>query len=100
MVGTFVRIALPLARGGLLTALLLNLVGLWNETLLALVLVQDGEKQTLPLALLGFLQTQQYSGADYGVLFAGVAILVLPVLALYLWLGRRIIEGMTVGAVK
>ncbi|SHE55702.1 carbohydrate ABC transporter permease [Streptoalloteichus hindustanus] len=99
-VRTFAQIVLPLARNGLLTAFLLNLVGLWNETFVALVFVQDSAKQTLALSLLGFLQTQQYSGADYGALFAGVAILVVPMLLLYLWLGRRIIEGMTVGAVK
>ncbi|RKT74127.1 carbohydrate ABC transporter membrane protein 2 (CUT1 family) [Saccharothrix variisporea] len=97
---TFVQISLPLARGGLITALILNAIGLWNETFIALVFIQDTELQTLPLALLGFMQTQQYSGADYGALFAGVCILVLPMLALYVWLGRRIVEGMTLGAVK
>ncbi|WP_309112163.1 carbohydrate ABC transporter permease [Saccharothrix sp.] len=97
---TFLQISLPLARGGLITALILNAIGLWNETFIALVFVQDTELQTLPLALLGFMQTQQYSGADYGALFAGVCILVLPMLALYVWLGRRIVEGMTLGAVK
>ncbi|MFB9908715.1 carbohydrate ABC transporter permease [Allokutzneria oryzae] len=99
-VRTFAQIVLPLARNGLLTALLLNLIGLWNETFIALVFVQDSEKQTLSLSLLGFLQTQQYSGSDYGALLAGVCILVLPMLAVYVWLGRRIIEGLTVGAVK
>lgn len=97
---TFLQISLPLARGGLITALILNAIGLWNETFIALVFIQDTELQTLPLALLGFMQTQQYSGADYGALFAGVCILVLPMLALYVWLGRRIVEGMTLGAVK
>ncbi|SDM76361.1 carbohydrate ABC transporter permease, partial [Allokutzneria albata] len=99
-VRTFVQIVLPLARNGLVTALLLNLIGLWNETFIALVFIQDSEKQTLSLSLLGFLQTQQYSGSDYGALLAGVCILVLPMLVVYVWLGRRIIEGLTVGAVK
>lgn len=97
---TFLQISLPLARGGLITALLLNAIGLWNETFLALVFIQDTDLQTLPLALLGFMQSQQYSGSDYGALFAGVCILVLPMLVLYVWLGRRIVEGMTLGAVK
>lgn len=99
-VRTFAQISLPLARGGLITAFLLNAIGLWNETFLALVFVQDTGKQTLSLALLGFMQSQQYSGADYGALFAGVCILVLPMLVLYVWLGRRIVEGITLGAVK
>jgi multiple sugar transport system permease protein/N-acetylglucosamine transport system permease protein len=94
----FAQIMLPLARSGLITALTLNVIGLWNETFLALVFIQSTDKQTLPLALLGFLAKQQYSGADYGALFAGVVILVLPTLLVYVWLGRRIIEGLTLGA--
>ncbi|GAA2781747.1 carbohydrate ABC transporter permease [Crossiella cryophila] len=99
-VRTFVQIVLPLARNGLLTALMLNVIGLWNETFIALVFIQKPELNTLSLSLLGFLQTQQYAGLDYGTLFAGVSILVLPMVAVYVWLGRRIIEGLTVGAVK
>lgn len=99
-VRTFAQIVLPLARNGLLTALMLNVIGLWNETFIALVFIQKTEYNTLSLSLLGFLQTQQYAGLDYGTLFAGVSILVLPMVAVYVWLGRRIIEGLTVGAVK
>ncbi|MGH3095617.1 MAG: carbohydrate ABC transporter permease [Streptosporangiales bacterium] len=95
---TFWQIMLPLARSGLITVLVLNAISMWNETLLALVFLQSDEKYTLSLALLNFLASMQYTGADYGALFAGVCILVLPMLLLYLWLGRRIIEGMTLGA--
>ncbi|HVK24454.1 MAG TPA: carbohydrate ABC transporter permease [Actinokineospora sp.] len=98
--GTFFRIMLPLARGGLVTALLLNAIGLWNETLLGLMFIQSTEKYTLSLALIGFIQQQQYSGADYGALFAGVSITIIPMLLLYLWLGRRITEGLTAGLGK
>lgn len=94
----FWQIMLPLARSGLITVLILNAIGMWNETLLALVFLQSDEKYTLSLALLNFLSSMQYTGADYGGLFAGVCILVLPMLTVYLWLGRRIIEGMTLGA--
>lgn len=94
----FWQVMLPLARSGLITVLILNAIGMWNETLLALVFLQSDEKYTLSLALLNFLSSMQYTGADYGGLFAGVCILVLPMLMLYLWLSRRIIEGMTLGA--
>jgi N-acetylglucosamine transport system permease protein len=97
---TFTKVMLPLSRPGLITALILNAIGLWNETFIALVFIQDTDKETLSLALLGFLTKQQYAGADYGGLFAGVAILVIPMIALYVWLGRRIIEGLTLGAGK
>lgn len=96
---TFLQIMVPLARGGLTTALLLNVVGLWNETLLVLVLVDDPEQRTLPAALINLYNTMQYT-SDWGGLFAGVAILVLPMVALYLWVGRRIVDGMTQGIGK
>ncbi|OIJ66041.1 carbohydrate ABC transporter permease [Streptomyces mangrovisoli] len=97
---TFWQIMLPMARGGLVTVLILNIIQHWGETVFALVFIQTTDHQTLSLALLGFLQQMQYNGADWGGLFAGVALVILPVLACYVWLGRRIIEGMTVGSVK
>jgi len=93
----FVRVMLPLAQPGLVTALVLTVVSLWNETLLALVLVVDTDQQTLPQALLGLYGTMQYT-SNWGGLFAGLAIVVVPIVFVYWWLGRRIIEGLTVGA--
>ncbi len=100
MVRLFAQIVAPMARSGMTTALILNLVWLWAEVFLALILIQSTDKQTLPLALLNFMAQQQYGGNDYGQLLAGIGIILLPVLAAYIWLGRRIIEGMTVGAGK
>jgi multiple sugar transport system permease protein/N-acetylglucosamine transport system permease protein len=97
-VRTFFSIMLPLARSGIVTLLILNVIQHWGETIIALVFLQTTELETLPLALLKFLQRLQYTGADWGQLFAGVAIVIGPVLLIYLWLGRRIIEGLTLGA--
>lgn len=99
-VRSFVQVMLPLARSGLVTVLVLNAISMWNETLLGIVFLQSVDKYTLSLAVLNFLSSMQFSGADYGGLFAGVCILVLPMLALYMWLGRRIVEGITLGAGK
>jgi len=96
----FTGIVAPMARSGMTTALILNLVWLWAEVFIALILIQSTDKETLPLALLSFMAQQQYAGNDYGQLLAGVAIILIPVLIAYIWLGRRIIEGMTVGAGK
>lgn len=96
---TFGRIMVPLAQPGLITALILNVVSLWNETLVALILITDNEQYTLPQALLGLYQTMQYT-SNWGGLFAGVVIVVVPILLVYFWLGRRIVEGLTVGAGK
>lgn len=99
-VGTFFRITLPLAKGGILTAFVLQVIAHWNETLLALTLMQSTENYTLPVALISFIQQQTYSGADWGGLFAGLVIVVMPMLVVYLWLGRRLTEGLTLGMGK
>jgi multiple sugar transport system permease protein/N-acetylglucosamine transport system permease protein len=97
---TFLRVMLPVARGGLLTAFVLQLISHWNETLLALTLVQSTDKYTLPLALISFVQQQTYSGADWGGLFAGLCIVIVPMLVVYMWLGRKLSEGLTLGMGK
>ncbi|MPV38151.1 ABC transporter permease subunit [Georgenia subflava] len=97
---TFWRIMLPLAKGGLLTAFVLQVISHWNETLLALTLLQSTDKFTLPVALISFVQQQTYSGADWGGLFAGLCIVILPMVVVFVWLGRRLTEGLTLGMGK
>ena len=97
---TMWRIAMPLAKGGLLTAFILQVISHWNETLLALTLLQSTDKYTLPVALISFIQQQTYSGADWGGEFAGIVLIVLPMLALYLWVGSKLSAGLTVGIGK
>lgn len=96
---TFVTIMFPLARPGIITVFVLNIVSLWNETLLVLVLVPDPEQRTLPAALLNFYNAMQYT-SNWGGLFAGIVIVILPMIILYLWVGRRVIDGMTQGIGK
>lgn len=96
---TFLTVMLPLARGGVITCVTLNAIGLWNETLLSIVLLRDDSQFTMARALFTFYQTMQYN-SDYGALLAGVAIVVLPMFVLYLFLARRIIEGLTLGSGK
>lgn len=96
---TFVSIVVPLSRSGLITAAILNAVSLWSEYMLALTFINDNSKYTLSLGLLSMYGTMQYT-ANWVGLFAGIVILILPMLLLYLWLNNRIIEGMTLGAGK
>lgn len=97
---TMWRIAMPLAKGGILTAFILQVISHWNETLLALTLLQTTDKYTLPVALISFIQQQTYSGADWGGEFAGIVLIVLPMLLLYLWVGSKLSAGLTVGIGK
>lgn len=96
---TFWRIMLPLARPGLLVVGIFNAIGLWNEYALALVLLPGAKNQTLPLGIANLTVTQQYQ-SDWGALFAGLVIVMLPVLALYMAFRERIYDTMLAGAVK
>ena len=97
---TMWTITMPLAKGGILTAFILQVISHWNETLLAMTLLTTTNKYTLPIALISFIQQQTYSGADWGGLFAGICIVVLPMLAMYMVVGRRLTEGLTMGMGK
>lgn len=99
VIRTFREIMLPLAQPGLITALSLNIVFLWNETALVLFLVQDDSKFTLGRSLLNLSTIATYT-SNWGALFAGCVIVVVPILLVYSLLGRRIVEGMTLGAAK
>jgi len=96
---TFLQVMLPLAKPGLVVAGVFNTIGIWNEYPLALVLITDRAKYTLPLGLAQITQRQQYS-ADWGALFAALFIVMLPTMVVYLFFQRQISAGLTAGAVK
>jgi len=95
----FISIMLPLASPGLLTAAIFNFIGLWNEYMLALIFMTSGKKSTVALGLYALQSSMQYTG-DWGALFAGVMIVVLPTILLYIVLSERMIAGITLGTGK
>lgn len=97
--GTFWQVMLPLARPGILVVAIFNAIGLWNEYGLAKVLITDDANGTLPLGLDRLTVVQHYQ-SDWGALFAGLVLVMAPVLALYWPFRDRIAETMVAGAVK
>lgn len=95
----FWRIMLPLAKPGLITAGIFDAIGLWNEYPLALVIMTENNRITLPLAIANLAQKQHYQ-TDWGALFAGLVIVMVPTLVGYILFQRRITAGLTAGAVK
>ena len=96
----FWHVMLPLAKPGILTVAILNFVGLWNEFQLALVLIDSPENRTLSLGMYSLITSMKYSGGDWAGLFAGVTIVMIPTIALFLFLSDRMISGITMGGVK
>ena len=95
----FFSVMLPLAKPGLVATSLIVAVGLWNEFLLALTLTFDEAKRTIGVGLLNTFGAMRYTSNWVG-LFAAVVIMVVPMIALYVWMSRRIMEGLTVGATR
>jgi N-acetylglucosamine transport system permease protein len=95
----FWRVMLPLAKPGLTTVGIFTFISIWNEYILALVLLSSSHLRTLPLGI-AVLQFVQFYEADFGALFAGLVIVMLPTLICYLILQEQITKGITVGAVK
>ncbi|MFK4997030.1 carbohydrate ABC transporter permease [Bacillus sp. N9] len=95
----FWKVMLPLAKPGLISAAIFNFVGIWNEYILALILISDDGAKTLPLKLANIMMVQQYR-TDWGALYAGLVLSFIPVTIFYLIFQKRLIEGSTAGSVK
>ena len=92
------EVLLPQARPALLTLCALVFVYTWNEFLLALVLIQDPEKQTAPLGLSYFAGAAR--AGDPTKVAAASVLVAAPILVVYVFLQRHFIRGMLAGAVK
>ena len=95
----FFRVMLPLGLPGLITAAIFNFIGLWSEYQLALVFLNNPNKSTLSLGLYSLSNGMEYTG-DWVGLLAGVVIVMIPTIILYVVLSERMISGITMGAVK
>jgi N,N'-diacetylchitobiose transport system permease protein len=95
--GAFLRILLPLVAPGLVATSIFAFIQAWNEYIMAYVLLQSPEKQTLTIWLANFT-TQR--GTDWGSLMAGATLTALPVVLFFVLVHRRIAFGLTAGAVR
>ncbi len=94
---TMSRIILPVCKPVLSTILILAFLDTWNEFPFALVLVTKEVYRTIPVGLTNFYG--QYT-TDYTTLMAAMVLSILPVIIVYLLFNKKIIQGMTAGAVK
>jgi multiple sugar transport system permease protein len=90
-------IILPLAAPGLLAAGLYAFTQAWNEFLYALVFITDVKQRTLPVGISGFITGDVYG---WGYLMAGAVLTTLPVIVVYIYLQKYMVEGLTAGSVK
>lgn len=96
-IGLFFRIILPLTMPALVTVFIINFLGNWNEYLLSNFFISKDALRTLPTGMVGFRDVYQ---TNYALISTGIVFSVLPVLILYAFLQKQIIEGVTAGSVK
>ena len=90
-------VVFPLLKPTTATLVILNVLAFWNDYLLPSLVLGKKNLYTLPLSTYSFYGT--YS-SDYGVIMAALVLTVAPILVLYLFLQKEIIDGVVAGAVK
>lgn len=95
--GLFFRVALPMVRPMIGAFVLITYVGTWNNFIWPQIVLQTPQKMPLAVAI---AQLRGVYFQDYGMMMAGTAVSVAPVLLLFLLLQREFIRGLTAGAVK
>lgn len=93
----YLHVALPLAKPALAVLVIFNVLTVWNEYVLALLILNDQKLMPLQRGLMVF-QGQHIT--EYPVLMAGITITVVPIIIVYLIMQRHIISGIAAGALK
>ena len=94
---TYWKIVFPLLKPTIATVAIINAMAYWNDYLLPSLVLTKKELYTIPIATQAFYGT--YS-TDIGLVMAALLLAMLPILILYVFLQRYIVQGVTAGAVK
>lgn len=92
------RVIIPMAKPSIITVILFNFLSYWNDYIISLTLM-PGDKRTLQVGLLN-LMTAQKAAANYGRLYAGMVIVMVPALIFYALIQKQMIAGMAQGGSK
>ena len=95
---TFNRIVLPVIKPAIATQAIFSFVGSWNNFMTPFVLLSSTDKYTLPM-LVQMLRGDIYR-TEYGGIYLGIAVSLVPIIIFYAFMSRYIIGGLTMGSVK
>jgi multiple sugar transport system permease protein len=97
---TFFKIVAPLAAPGVFTAAILLFIQAWNEFLFARTFMSQPQRLTATVAIAQFEGADAAAQYPWGQITAASIVITLPLVVLVLLFQRRIISGLTAGAVK
>ena len=92
-------IIVPLAKPGIVTVMMLAAMNIWNEYVVALVMLSDPGKQTVPVGVAAMYEVQRYA-TDWGALFAALVMVMLPTALVYAVGQKYLMEGVSAGGIK
>ena len=91
-------IVIPLMKNAIVTVLVLQFFFKWNDLLFSMTFVSSTDLKTIQTGLMYF--SNEFGAKNWGAIFASISMSIIPMLVLYTFLNKFIIEGMTAGAVK
>lgn len=95
----FWQIVMPVSKNGIITMAIFNFLWVWNDFVIALTLIITDEKRTLPVGLIALMSTFKLR-ADWVTLFAGINMVMLPTVIVYIIFQKSLQEGLSQGSVK
>ncbi|MDD3428614.1 MAG: carbohydrate ABC transporter permease [Oscillospiraceae bacterium] len=97
---TMIKVIFPMAKPSIITVILFNFLSFWNEYIIAMTLLADPKGgKTLPVGLMNLMKAQN-AAAQYGQMYAGLVLVMLPTLILYICVQKKLTQGMTLGGLK
>ncbi len=93
----FHRLAIPMLMPAIATMGIFIFIAKWNSFLEPLIIIFDNERQTLPVMI---AMTKGQFATDYGAQYVGITISVIPIMILFFVISRKVISGITAGAIK
>ncbi|MGG7144198.1 carbohydrate ABC transporter permease [Clostridium nigeriense] len=95
---TMIKIMIPMARPSIITVILFNFLSFWNEYIISFTLMTTTNK-TLPVGLQNLMAVEK-TATNYGVMYAGLVIVMVPTLILYILVQKKLTQGMSLGGLK
>lgn len=96
---TMVQVIMPMAKPAIVTVILFNFLSFWNEYIISMTLLTKPGLNTLPVGLMNLMAAQK-SSVEYGQMYAGLVLVMLPTLILYILVQKKLTQGMTMGGLK
>ncbi|MDR2888938.1 MAG: carbohydrate ABC transporter permease [Lachnospiraceae bacterium] len=97
---TMIKVIMPMAKPSIVTVILFNFLFFWNEYILSMTLLTEmNGNRTLPVGLMNLMKAGK-AAAHFGQMYAGLVMVMLPTLILYIFVQKKLTQGMTVGGLK